>query len=1271
MKPVSAFDVHTCPLAGTSLIEASAGTGKTWALCGLVLRLLLERGLTVQQILVVTFTNAATAELRERIRSRIAETLAFVRDGAAAGADPFVPDLVAALRGVHGIADADTIARLELALQTFDEAAIFTIHGFCQRALADAPFASGMPLALEPLQDDSDFIAAAANDFWRRRIAGDTLDPALAAVLVQRKDTPEKFAALLRRHLAKPLARVLWPAAPEGADAGEGVAAFGAAHHAARSIWLAGREAIAQCMQDGAEQLRQNVYKPQSIEAAMQAWDRLLCGDDALATLADRAEKADLLGEAKLKASTKKGCVTPAHPFFAAARRWLDRRDALDAALRQARIALLRELVEGGAAAVREVKRRSRVIAFDDMLASLHERLTSGAAPALAGLLRERFPAALIDEFQDTDPLQFAIFHTIYGGTPQHLALFLIGDPKQAIYSFRGADLHTYLAARGTASVAYTLADNQRASQPLIDALNAVFGANDRAFMLDGLDYPPAGFGARKREAFVDATASGGAAPLQAWLLPVDDGGSAGEPRLDKKAALAAAAQATAAEIARLIGAGHRGEITLGDRPLAAGDIAVLVRSHAQADRMREALARLGVDSVMLSQASVFRSTDAEELERVLAAILEPTRERLVRAALATVWLGHDAVAIDALARDEAQLIGWAQRLADARDAWIAHGVGVMLRGLLRSAGIGARLLARPDGERRMTNTLHLIEFLQQASRAHPAPQALLRWLQARRSEPRSADDATQLRLESDRNLVQIVTIHRSKGLQYGVVFCPFVWDGHRRPPTGLPDGVEYHDDDDRAVIDYREGFADAPDDKVVAPQRRLDAAAEDLRLIYVALTRAMHRCVIVAGGYRSGRYATTTEGHRSLLNWLVAGQGSTPQAWFDHKLDGAAIDAAWRALAARCAPAFALVPLPSAPGVPVQQQRAPAESLAALEAPARLPAGWSIGSFSALAQGATHERSAIDHDVLAGQASFDSALPPAPDALSTAAAAPGSGAPATAAAVASAAASSIVPQPVPPLADDDVLRFPRGAAAGDCVHALFERIDFTAPAGWPQAVADTLRSHAAALPPLVGVPAALRERMLLRMLDDVLRTPLAVGTGQPLRLADVTLARRLTELEFHLPSHALDAARLNALLAALGHPLPGLAFRTLRGYLKGFIDLVFEHDGRYFVLDWKSNHLGDTTADYGRPAIDAAMTTHGYHLQALLYCLALDRMLRARLPGYDPARHFGGAIYLFVRGVRPGWVDARGAPTGVHVERPAPQSIARASALFDGVETA
>jgi len=1232
MNGASAFDVFSCPLEGTRLIEASAGTGKTWNLCGLYLRLLLERGLEVQRILVVTFTNAATAELRQRIRDRIVEMLTHLRAGSAAGSDPFVPRLVDALRSVHGLADGELIARLELALQTFDEAAIFTIHGFCQRALADTPFAAQMPLALELVQDDAEFVSEAANDFWRRRVAGDTIDPAFAALLVARKDSPARFARLLERHLAKPLAPALWPRAIEAPSAVDAIA-LEQAHTAARALWHAERDAIVQCLLDALPQLNGATYKPNSVQAGALGCDALLGGGDALASLATTFDKVDLFGSAKLK--PKKGCTAPEHPFFGIAQRLLDLRAASGQTLALMRLALLRDLLAQGSAALRSAKRRKRVIAFDDMLFNLHQRLTGSDAPWLAASLRAGFPAALIDEFQDTDPLQFAIFDAIYGGdtgggAAGNAPLFLVGDPKQAIYSFRNADLQTYLKAREQASAEYTLAENQRATGPLIDALNALFRANARAFMLPGLEYRPVGLGAKPRQPLLDRTLA--RAPLQVWTLPTDPVSGEPLPKGDARAAVVAAA---AGEIARLLAAARDGEITLGGEPLRAGDIAVLVRSHTQGSAMRQALSALGVGSAELSQASIYRSLDAEELERLLAAILEPTRERLTKAALATELMGLDAAAIDSLATDEALILSWAQHFATCRDTWLSRGIGFMLRELMRSENLPGRLLARADGERRLTNLLHLVECLHQAAEAHPSPDALLRWFQTQRQDERS-DDATQLRLESDQNLVQILTIHKAKGLEYPVVFCPFLWDGRR---GGLPDeldGAEYHDDVGRTVIDFRKGFEGKFDEADVKRRKRLEGAAEDMRLIYVALTRAVHRCVFVAGCYLTKRGSGTSdkESTGSLLNWLVSGQGQSPQEWFDGSRDTAAINAAWDGLAARHGPALQVAPLPQPTARSLVQGRESPDALAALPAPRRIPSGWWIGSYSALAFGATREQAALDHDLRAEAAPAGTA--------------------ATAA----------------KLDEDDILRFPRGAAAGECLHAVFERADFTAPAGWPSAVAEALRLHRAALAGAQGDASAetdaQRTRMLLRLLRDVLDMPLPVGTAQPLRLRGVPPSRRLSELEFTLPSHRLEADVLNATLAELDYAVPRLSFAALRGYLKGFIDLVLEHDGRFFIVDWKSNYLGDSAADYGEAALAAALLARGYHLQALLYSVALDRLLRLRVSGYDTAQHFGGWIYLFVRGVRPGWTTEGGVPTGLHFHRPTPEAIARMSALFE-----
>ncbi|TAH45957.1 MAG: exodeoxyribonuclease V subunit beta [Betaproteobacteria bacterium] len=1263
------LDVFACPLDGIRLVEASAGTGKTWNICGLYLRLLLEQAVPVEALLVVTFTRAATAELSSRIRDRMAGTLR-VLEGGAAGGDPFIPALIDTVLA-SGLGRDDMATRLRRALQCFDEAAIFTIHGFCQRALADTPFAAGLPYALELVEDDGALRLEATQDFWRREIAGADLPQALADRLLQRGDSPERWAELLGRDMGRPLAERRWDEpASASADFDSARARIETAYAAARRCWQGEEAAIARALADAMEGLNGNSYGAGPVARASQQWAAWFAADDAHAPLPQDSKLA-LLTAATLELRTTKtgraqGIAPPRHPFFDAAGELLAARTAAEDLVEAARLALLRRFVGQVTADLRSRKRERRQVAFDDILWNAYDALTAGRQPWLAAALHARFPVALIDEFQDTDPLQFAIFDRVYNAEGRHGSLFLVGDPKQAIYSFRSADLHTYLAARDRSDTRHTLRHNQRSAPALIEACNRLFGANPAVFMLPGLVYERVDAGTRPRQRFADDTAGGaGQAALRLWRIPRDEaptgehGGEEGGDRLPRAQAMQRAAMASAAEIARLIAAGAAGEIRIGERGLAPADVAVLVRSHAQGARMRRALAAFGVGSVELSQASVFATSDAEELEVVLLAIAEPARERRVKAALATVAMGRDAAALTALAADDTALLAVLDAFARWRDTWLARGFGVMLRQWMTEEGVAARLLARADGERRLTNLMHLAELLQQAA-GSASPEVLLRTLASRRREG-GGGDATQLRLESDRNLVQIVTIHRSKGLEYGVVFCPFLFDGHAGRAEG-GDMRAWHEDDGRLVLDYRRAAAD--DDDIKA-RMRLERDAESLRLAYVALTRAVHRCYLVVGCYaRPGRgKASYGEAGRSLLNWMVAGAGLDVASWRKHKMTPAEIDARWRGLVSASlldgSPTMELGDLPDGSGAPLAPASVAAVRPHALRPPSIAP-GWQVGSFSALVSGAAHDQAARDHDARALAA--------------------GELGVAGAEGAALALGEPVGRGEIAPPAADDILRFPRGPVAGDCLHAVFERIDFTDPSGWDAAIAAALADHPQRLPAAAAAggdaarqavtEAARLPRMLLRMVEDVLATPLLPDGAPLLQLATLPSARRLVELGFHLPAPQVSADELNVWLAARGYRVPRLGFAGLSGYLKGFVDLVFEHDGRFWVLDWKSNHLGEQPQDYLPARLEMAMQAHGYHLQHLLYTVALHRHLGRSLPGYDYERHFGGVLYLFVRGVRPDW-RMEGRPLGVFHHRAQRATIEALDGMLAGVAAA
>jgi exodeoxyribonuclease V beta subunit len=785
--------------------------------------------------------------------------------------------------------------------------------------------------------------------------------------------------------------------------------------------------------------------------------------------------------------------------------------------------------------------------------------------------------------------------------------LLLVGDPKQAIYAFRNADLHVYFKARETAQETLTLTHNQRSSGAYLEALNAIFGVNPRAFILEGLKYHPLIEGQKPKKPFTDPQGDCGA--LQLWCLP----GADGDEVLSKKPARAAVAAATAAEISRLLRGAREGEVTYDGRPLAAGDIAVIVPTHARGTEVRDALAALGIGAVVLSRDTVYDSEEAQDLARILDAILAPNRAGLVRAALVTVLIGYHATELRALNNDDERLMAEFERFERYRAVWAERGIGALLRSLMVDFSITERLLTSAQGERRLTNLRQLIELCQTAASEHPAPDALRRWLQAEMDDE-ATDEISQLRLESDRDLVQIVSIHASKGLEYPIVFCPSLWDdflGSRKNRRGL--ASEYHDDHHELVIDYRTLEKDDPVKAAIA--REVDA--ERLRLLYVALSRAIHRAYLVVGPWQvknSLKGAATT-----CLQWLMADGEQLSYAKFQSSDDdAAAIRAAWSRLLERT-PHVRLSPLPTAPGVPVPPPPVSAETLIARHLTAPLPRARRSGSFSSLLHGSWHEAAVKDRDARA----------PTPE---------------------SEREKDVIPA-------DDIRRFPRGARAGDCIHAVFEGVDFTDSSGWPSAITQALATHP---PGGLDEDRAAQSAMLQSMLVNVLSTSLADG----LTLNRVGPPDRLVEWEFSLPAGRLEANAVSRLLAEHGYRMPALRFAILEGYLRGFVDLIVRSEGRYYVIDWKSNVLGEAAADYVTAALEDAMTANGYHLQHLLYTVALHRWLRRRLPGYDYETHMGGTRYLFIRAVRPDWPES-----GIYANRPPRALIEALSALLDRTE--
>jgi len=494
-QPLALFEA---PLDAASLIEASAGTGKTWTITGLYVRLLLEAELAVREILVVTFTEAATEELRDRIRRRLLDARDVLRGGAAK--DEFDRSLLARFPDRERATD-----RLTNALRSFDEAAIYTIHGFCQRALADSAFEGARPFEMELIADEGSLVQEIADDFWRREFHAAA--PAVVAHLLACRLTPEKLADGILRHVGKPFLAIDGPAAPP--DLAQLERAYADAYARARALWHAGRDDITSLLRNAGLDGRK--YQVRHFDSWFLQMDAFLEPERAHPAICDKLEK---FTPAQLADAAKKG-PPPRHPFFEACAGLLAAHaaltGALDAFLADAKVRLLTEV--NRELAVR--KERRRVQSYNDLLLKLAQALDPPGGDALARLLRARYRAALIDEFQDTDPVQFEIFRRIYGN--EAAPVFFVGDPKQAIYSFRGADVFAYLAARATARAHYTLATNWRSTPELVRAVNVLFGRTARPFVFEDIAFHEAV--AAKREQDTLVVEEDIDAPLR-WYLP-------------------------------------------------------------------------------------------------------------------------------------------------------------------------------------------------------------------------------------------------------------------------------------------------------------------------------------------------------------------------------------------------------------------------------------------------------------------------------------------------------------------------------------------------------------------------------------------------------------------------------------------------------------------------------------------------------------------------------------------------------------------------------
>ncbi len=1137
------------PLQGCQLIEASAGTGKTYSMVRIYLRLLLERCLSAKQILVMTFTRAAASELRGRIEAELRYALR--QWGDEQETDAFYRQLYAQ----HDAQQALPI--LHQALLELDVAPIHTIHGFCKQVLSRHAFATGVDFDLAMEQDLSELHLQAVQDEYRHLAYRQQDYLALSSCW----PTPEVFYQQFRELLDNEqpvISNDPQQLSQQYLQQKQQVLAHLAQH----------QDYILEVLVDGHRQQAQREQEWQTLLQWLAAEDHSPMPVDAARFLDGRripkAHKAELpallqpLKKLKDSAASIEDRLRQTHAEWLAVKSIQSIRERCKAA-----------------------KRVQRIMGFDDLVLLLAQALAKESNGALAAQIRADWPVALVDEFQDTDPAQYRILQSLYlsgEARSNNAALLLIGDPKQAIYGFRGGDVFAYLKAARSADRRWQMERNWRSAPGMVNACNRLFhgaplAAPSREVFGLGIEYsavqasdkwPP--------QAFHDPNHS----QAMQWVhFPLADG-----EKLHKAEFRQVIADWCAAEIQRLLQQARLQGQTIRPR-----DIAVLVRDRSEAAHIRQSLQSLGLNSVYLSaHEQLFQSREAGELLQALTGILEPHNERLARAALVSPYLGGDAQLLQQMNADENFWEQQGERLRELRRRWQRQGI----------MAVGLELLhqhyrpAPQERERALTNSLHLFEVLQQqASRHHFSPEQSLHWLSRQIMQENTADEY-ELRLESDDDLIRIQTQHGSKGLEYAIVFIPFA----SRYSSPLKFGnknktlLKYHEREQGRLV-HQLGWNDQ-----AATLMAEEAHAESIRLLYVAVTRAIHRCYLCTALFK---------GHEQSPLGLTLGlnEGVELQTRLASMVADEAQDMALNVVTERSIG-------PAAVAASVADQE-PVLQVAQFNG--HIDTRWGLNSFTSLTRGMAYNR----------------IIPLEPEAIE---------------------------QTLPDASTELRFALPGGFAAGNLLHSILERLDFTKPT-WEQALNYPLQQFG-------DLPEGFTQSDLKHWMQQVLHTPLAHG----LSLAQLSPADTLRETHFYYPVKNLPSSRL---LSMLKHHWPDAlalpAQEILHGMMQGYIDLIFQWQGRYYLLDYKSNHLGAAFSDYGKPQLADDMHKHHYDLQYLLYSLALHRYLRQRLNGYQPGRHFGGVYYLYLRGMHPD------TDTGIYFQHTDAEQLQQLDLLFSGAD--
>jgi len=1167
-----------------AIIEANAGTGKTYTIVGLFLRLLLEKDLKVDEILVVTFTNKAASELRERILESLREAKKLL-NGGTEPEDAFLRELLEKTDDRE-----EAVKTINDAILNFDDSLISTIHGFCQKVLKEEALLAGSSFDAEISREDNQ-LEEATEDFWREFVSENS-DSEIGQYKLEtlysfkRKAGytpvhPESLKQFLNDLFKKPYAEI------------EGEVIEEIDGYLERVLRL--KSELKKSWEEHYTFIK-NEFITSDLkgytENAFGKWSDSLQGifsSDLSGGVKSRY--LEKFGWSELTTSDlKKGkSKRPSHCSFFDL---IDEYSDLISDIEKVKTTILLEAYRRINERRINLKSNTETYSYDDLLIKLRDALkVSSNADTLARKLRKRYSVALVDEFQDTDPIQYEIFDKIYPVSSVDTSLLMIGDPKQAIYTFRGADVYTYLKAKDDLQgEVYSLQDNYRSSEGLIEGVNALFGFSDDPFIDEQIGYNRSGVGMdHLRQQFL---VNGVPAPGIHF--------SVYEPFQTSKDDLRNySVSQTVREICEML---EDKSLQIFDeeskemRQVKPGDIAILVSKNRDAEVIKRELKKVGLSAVTYSREKVLESFEAVRIKLLMESVLDPMNSSKAGNLLVSGFFGFDGDRLYSSKDDDEFLTHLFEVLSELNEIWFKQGFYAMMRHLLFEQESLHHFSTQPDSERVLTNLFHLSDICANAEQEETLSMGeLYHWFLDEMKRAEDDDEKTQL-LESDQKLIKILTVHTSKGLEFPVVFCPFLWEGTRKEKGD--EFNEYHDDQNRLKInvDFRkEANAD------VVRKSILESVSEEVRKAYVAITRAKYQCRIVWGSH--------TDSHLSGMGGVMLGK-----IFLEEEIDNKLGDSKKQieptifidkitAVQSEYPEYVSLSKISEyqkrTGTVKLLDQTETAVGFQPYNGPAEIYPGRRLDSFSSL----------NSHGGDASQPDYDQTL----DSY-----------------------VSFLEGRTDQKRGKNIFTFPKGATAGTAIHKLFEHENFKF------STADQTN--------LLPIAVEVLEQynygkewsgVLQKMMRDV--TAAKIGD---LDLSSVERSDEIREMEFHFPSTDTD---LNEILRIIRNELSKEANHSnIQNYLTGFIDLTVRQNGKYYILDYKSNYLGDQIDDYQPDKLRDEIESANYDMQYHLYVVALKKYLTARISDFDYERDFGGVGYLFVRGMRAGsncgvwWVKPR-----------------------------